>query len=589
MTDKNLTFRRHEFGDVHEMQKQHLANQDVISDYDVDQSVIDIMNSILAFNTQNNSITANALFAESKIETATQRKNVVIDAKSFGYTPYSIISSKMMANITASASDVSGMPETVTIEKGTVFNGDHENGSVPFVAIRPYVASRDGNQYKFEDVELFQGSYGSIDIIIDRNRRSQIYEIPIDNIDTNYLEVYVQKAIDSEDFTEFSHSRSSINADGESKIYFLYETVNGRFALQFGDGVLGKAVEDKSIVRVVYLKTVGKEANGVRNVTFGSSPSVTSPLNKMSVTCRVTSKSAGGLDPESTNSIKRNAPKFYVSQNRGVIQSDYADIIRTRLPYINSISVWSGKEGKGYFDQFGRIYISANTDKSQFLTDKQKREIYDLVIDEIGVGGIIPIIVDVDNIYVDLDVKVYVDDFVFLKSSRITELVLGFSEKFNNDNLEKFGGVFEHSIYTEGVNNLDDTITSNVTSVKLQKRVFPDTRIRTAFEFSFMNKIKDVSSNSFTYDTKSVFIKSKIDGTLSIFEVIEGEDVLVRPNVGTVSFETGEVAIADLVVSRVNQLTKDIRFYATPLIPNVYSNRNNVVTINDVKVTVERK
>jgi hypothetical protein len=248
-----------------------------------------------------------------------------------------------------------------------------------------------------------------------------------------------------------------------------------------------------------------------------------------------------------------------------------------------------GKEGKGYFDQFGRIYISANTDKSQFLTDKQKREIYDLVIDEIGVGGIIPIIVDVDNIYVDLDVKVYVDDFVFLKSSRITELVLGFSEKFNNDNLEKFGGVFEHSIYTEGVNNLDDTITSNVTSVKLQKRVFPDTRIRTAFEFSFMNKIKDVSSNSFTYDTKSVFIKSKIDGTLSIFEVIEGEDVLVRPNVGTVSFETGEVAIADLVVSRVNQLTKDIRFYATPLIPNVYSNRNNVVTINDVKVTVERK
>ena len=588
MTDKALSFRNHEFGDVLANYRKFLSQQELISDYDVDQSVIDILISVLGYNTQNNSITANALYAETSIDTAVLRKNIVVRAKDYGYTPYSIICSKMMADITATATAQSGNPEQLNIEKGTIFFGEGETSQVPFVAIRPYTATREGNLYKFQDVELYQGTYGSVDIVIDKNRRSQLYEIPIDDIDTNYLEVYVQKSPDSEDFEEFWQAKTSINVDKDSKTYFLYETQSGRFAIQFGDGVIGRAVPDQSIIRVVYLKTVGRAGNGVKTAKFMSSVVPQDVMNKMLVATRVTSKSAGGLERESDYSIKRNAPKFFVSQNRGVINSDYADLIRSRLPYINSISVWSGREGHGYYDQFGRIYISANTEHSQILTDKQRKEIYDLVLDQIGVGGIIPIIVDVDNIFVDLEVKVFVDDFVFLKQSQIADLVRGYSELYNNDRLEQFGGIFEHSVYTAGVNNLDATISSNLTGVKISKRIFPDTRVMTNFEFSFMNPVKDVVSNSFTYSGKQVFIKSDSNGTLSIFEIIDGKDILVRDNVGSVNFESGDVSVADLIVSRVNQTTKDIRFSATPLINNIYSNKNNIVAINDVNVTVER-
>nr|CAI3971109.1 baseplate wedge subunit [Ochrobactrum phage ORM_20] len=588
MTDKALSFRNHEFGDVLTAYRKFLSQQNVISDYDQGQSVIDILVSVLGYNTQNNNITANALYSESSIDTAVLRKNIVVRAKDYGYTPYSIICSKAMVDVSVTATQQSGQPEQLSIEKGTIFFGEGETEQVPFVAIRPYTVKREGNTYKFTGVELYQGTYGSVDIIIDRNRRSQLYEIPIDDIDTNYLEVYVQKSPDSEDFEEFWQAKTSINVDKDSKSYFLYETQSGRFAIQFGDGVIGRAVPDQSIIRVVYLKTLGRAGNGVKNIKFMSSIIPQDPMNRMMVETRVTSKSAGGLERESDYSIKRNAPKFFVSQNRGVINSDYADLIRTRLPYINSISVWSGREGKGYYDQFGRIYISANTEHSQILTDKQTKEIYDLVLDEIGIGGIIPIIVDVDNIFVDLEVKVFVDDFVFLKQSQIADLVRGYAAFYNNDRLEKFGGIFEHSVFTAGVNNLDATISSNLTGVKISKRIYPDTRIKTNFEFSFMNPVKDVISNSFTYSGKQVFIKSALDGTLSIFEIIDGKDILVRQNVGNVNFETGEVAVADLIVSRVNQSTKDIRFSATPLINNIYSNKNNVVKINDVIVTVER-
>ena len=588
MTDKALSFKNHEFGDVLRAYRKFLSQQDIISDYDEDQSVMDIIISVLGYNTQNNSITANALYSEASIDTAVLRKNIVVQAKSFGYTPFSIICSKTMADVTVTATPQSGQPEQLSIEKGAIFFGEGETGHVPFVAIRPYTAQKEGNLYKFRDVELYQGTYGSIDIVIDKNRRSQLYEIPIDDIDTNYLEVYVQKSPDSEDFEEFSHAKTSINVNKDSKTYFLYETESGRYALQMGDGVLGREVADQSIIRVVYLKTLGPAGNNVKTLRFMSSVVPQDPINRMTTNVSVTSKSTGGLERETDYSIKRNAPKFWVSQNRGVINSDYADLIRTRLPYINSISVWSGREGHGYYDQFCRIYISANTEHSEILTDKQRREIYDLVLDEIGVGGIIPIIVNVDNIYVDLEVKVYVDDFVFLKQSQIADLVRGYADLYNKDRLEKFSGIFEHSIFTAGVNNLDATISNNLTGVKISKRIFPDTRVMTNFEFSFMNPVKDVITNSFTYSGKSVFIKSDSEGSLSIYEIIDGQDILVRSNVGHVNFETGDVQVADLIVSRVNQSTKDIRFSATPLINNIYSNKNNVVKINDVNVTVER-
>jgi hypothetical protein len=96
-------------------------------------------------------------------------------------------------------------------------------------------------------------------------------------------------------------------------------------------------------------------------------------------------------------------------------------------------------------------------------------------------------------------------------------------------------------------------------------------------------------SNNFTYDSKTVFIRSTTDGSLNIYEVINDKEVLVREKVGTVNFDTGELTVSNITINRVNPQTKDVRFYADPVINNVKSLRNNIVTISDISVTVEQK
>jgi hypothetical protein len=586
--NQTLKFREHDFGAVLANIRDFMKNQDVISDYNQDMSVIDLLNSVLAYNTQNNSITANSLFAEQNIDTAVLRKNIVKKAKEFGYVPYSTVSSKAAVDLTIVPSVLNEAPQTITLDKGTQFSGTSDSGIVVFTVVRTQSAPLVNGSYTFSGVELYQGSYGSVDIFVDRNRRSQIYEIPIDSIDLNFLEVYVQESPDSGNFVEFSSTDTSINITGVDKIYFLQELKQGRYGIEFGDGTIGQAINDGVIVRVVYFKTLGPVGNGVKSFSFKGAPDPTNKLNSYNVIATAITKSTGGLEAESDDSVKRNAPKFYVTQNRGANPTDYSDLIREKFPYINSISVWSGIEGKGFFDQFGRIYISANTQNSQFLTDSQKTDIKNLIINQVGIAGVIPIIVDVDNIYVDINSRVFVNDYVFLKSSDIVNKVKSYADSYNSTNLNRHNAEFEFSKFTAGIDQIDDSIKSNITSIKIYKRVFPDTRINTNFQTSFMNNVQNVVSNNFIFGTKTVFIKSTADGSLNIYEVVNGVEILVLAGVGTINFATGELTVSNITISKVNQQTKDIRFYADPVINNVKSLRNNIVTISNIDVVVEQ-
>lgn len=587
--DSALRFRNHDFGEVLRNLRDFMSKQDKISDYDVNASVMDSILSALAYNTQNNSITGNVLFAEQDIDVAVQRKNIVKKAKEYGYVPYSIVSSKSAVDITVVPKVLNEAPSSLTIDKGTQFVGATENDSAIFTVVRAVTAKLTDGVYRFSAVELYQGTYGSVDIVVDKNLRRQIYEIKIDDVDMNFLEVYIQETPDSQDFVEFKLANNSIKITGADPVYFLQEVNERRYGLEFGDGVIGKSVQDGVIVRVVFFKTMGEGGNGVKTFTFKSSPDVTNKINQYTVSVVANTKSTGGLPAESDESIRRNSVKFYVAQGRGVNPSDYSDLIRDNFPYINSISVWSGVEGRGFYDQFGRTYIAANTDKSQFLTDSQKKDIYDYIIESIGTSGVIPILVDVDNIYIDISTQVFVDGSVTLKSSDIINDVKKYAQEFNDENLNSFESIFEYSQFTAGIDKLNDSISSNDTTIQIYKRVFPDTRVSTNFSTSFMNPVKNVVSNNFTYDTKTVFIRSVSNGNLNIYEVIGGTDVLVKENVGSINFSTGELTVNDIVIARVNPQTKDVRFYAEPLTKNISSLKNNIVTISNVDVYPKQK
>ena len=60
---------------------------------------------------------------------------------------------------------------------------------------------------------------------------------------------------------------------------------------------------------------------------------------------------------------------------------------------------------------------------------------------------------------------------------------------FNTDSLTKFDGAFRHSQFTKLIDNTDDAITSNITTVKLSKDFTPTLLTSTKYTIPFNNAL----------------------------------------------------------------------------------------------------
>jgi hypothetical protein len=111
-----------------------------------------------------------------------------------------------------------------------------------------------------------------------------------------------------------------LGVDGNSKIFFLNEIEDERYELIFGDGVLGKKLDNGALIEVSYLITNGPASNGVRTFTFSGVLENTSGIspNSFSVTINSIIASSGGEELETTSKIRFNAPKTFGTQDSAV-------------------------------------------------------------------------------------------------------------------------------------------------------------------------------------------------------------------------------------------------------------------------------
>ena len=132
---------------------------------------------------------------------------------------------------------------------------------------------------------------------------------------------------------------------------------------------------NNNIVTLDYVITKGKDSNssGVA-VNSTSGFSMVDNVGGYSV-IEVTTKtlSSGGVDQETSESIRFNAPLTFTSQNRAVTADDYAAIIKKSFANIDSISTWGGEDQDP--PEYGRAYIAIKPLLSQTLTAEEKVEI----------------------------------------------------------------------------------------------------------------------------------------------------------------------------------------------------------------------
>ena len=147
---------------------------------------------------------------------------------------------------------------------------------------------------------------------------------------------------------QYSLVENILNVTSTSEIYLIQEVQDERYELLFGDGFIGKKLENDAVITVNYIITDGTDGNGMGNGnSFSYSGQILNSSGgtiQLDTTPPITTiqSSQNGAEIESISSIKYFAPRIYASQYRAVTPRDYEAIIKTIYPDTESVAVVGG-------------------------------------------------------------------------------------------------------------------------------------------------------------------------------------------------------------------------------------------------------
>ena len=583
-----------EFNEIKAQIKGYLRAQDQFSDYDFEGSSMTVLLDVLAYNTYYTAVNANLAVNEGFLETAVLRENVVKLARMIGYTPKSARSAQCVVDITVQT--VVPYPKTVTINKGLVLNFTGlDNNNFVFSLGTDTITSVDSTSgiASFKGITLFEGVFLTDTFVKDINQR-QRFILTNKNADTTSMKVEVTSGTITERYLQ---ATDITKIDSTSKVYFLEESEYEIPEILFGDGKVGKDLENGDVVSVSYSTSNGTGANGLKvfeNIgTFrdNNGQSITS-----GITVTATSFPDGGSRAETTESIKFAAPKFYSAFGRAVSTRDYEAIIPQIYPNVGSIACYGGEEAEP--PEFGKVFLAIKPKNADKLSLSEKNVVLKK-LREYSVAAIQPTIIDPSILFIDIDSFVYFNPNITRKEpSEVKNAVLGSLNVLNNSGeFNKFGGKFKYSKLQSIIDKSEAAITSNITRLKMRKNVTVDLNARVNYKICYGNRIKQgtsakptVSSSGFKIvgdDFNIFYLNDDGLGSLRLYYVKgTGEFEYVDGLWGTVDYSMGEIVINDLIISMTSVANNQLQIAAIPESNDIISLRETYLTVGIDNTTV---
>ena len=460
----NLRVSELDFDTIKANMKTYLRSQSEFNDYDFEGSAMNILLDVLAYNAHYMGMYANMIANEMFLDTAQLRNSVISHARLLGYTPRSTTGSTAYVDIVVSPPSGNAQG-TLTLPSSTPFISEAIDGiNYNFVTLESYTANKSSNTFTFSNVAIKEGEPITFLFTQDQNNPKQKFPIPSGTIDTDTLSVVVQVSSSNTSQQVYTLADDLTELGANSYVYFLDETENGSYTIYFGDGTIGRAISNGSIVRVGYLDTNGDQANRANVFTSAN------PIGGFSnVSVATVTKSAGGAPKESIEDIKFRAPIFYTTQNRAVTKNDYSLLLKRDYPNIDSISIWGGEEYTP--PKYGKVFISMKPKDGYVFTTQEKQSIIDDIIATRSVLTVTPEIIDPDYLYLKFAIKVYYDP---KKTTRTAEELKSAIRtailNYRDTTLDSFNSVFRASKLHYLLDKVDKSITSNDFSLFLQKR-----------------------------------------------------------------------------------------------------------------------
>jgi hypothetical protein len=568
--------------------KRFLSNQNEFKDYDFEGSSMAILLDLLAYNTHYLAYNANFVANEMFMDTAQLRSSVASLAKLVGYTPNS--ARAPVADLKLVINDGTGA--TITIPAGTKFSSSIDGLTYTFVSIADKTIQPVDGIYTAQSLEVYEGTYVSYTYTYDSSDIDQRFLIPSDRADSTTIKVAVQNSASDTTSNTYTKATSITELDGTSKVFFLQEAEDGQFEIYFGDGVIGKALDDGNIISISYVVTNKTEANGA--TSFSLSGSI-SGFNDITLT--VNSSAQGGNEPEALQSIKQNASSFYSAQDRAVTTEDYKTKVKQLYANTQSVSAWGGEDAETPF--YGRVYISILPTSGSNLTDSTKdRIVKDLK--KFSVASVTPVIIDPETTDVLLTTTVKFDEKTTTKvADTIKSNVITTITNYNANTLQSFDTMFRHSKLTGLIDDTDNSILSNITTVQLRKSFTPTIGSSTKYSINFANALYNphsghntssggiLSSTGFKIDgntTDVFFLDDDGNGNVRRYKMDGSVRSYANSTQGTINYTTGLVEVNSLNVSNI----ENIRGAASTVIEvTVKPNSNDIVPIRNQVLDID--
>ena len=608
-------FSNLDFDQIKTSIKDYLRSNSDFTDFDFEGSNFSVLIDTLAYNTYITAVNSNLVVNESFLDSATVRENVVSLARNIGYVPRS----RTAAKATISLNNISNSeqftqdnaPSTVTLKAGLVCIGTGSNTTYTFcipedvtttVKLGTSTTSTDpttgvetttfnGYTASFTDIEVLQGTFLQKSFVVDGSLDQRFI---LDNpfIDTSTIVVYVKDSLeDADKGILFTKIDNILNIKPSSTTFLLQEVQDERYELLFGDGTFGKKLENGKTINISYIVTDGKDGNGPSSFSFAgtieSSPGVNVNLAS-NPSISVTSGASNGGNIESVDSIKYFAPRLYSSQYRAVTARDYEAIIQQVYPNTESVSVVGGEEIDP--PQFGTVFITIKPQNGEFVSDFDKERILS-DLKNYSLTGINQKIVDLKILHIELE------SFIYYNSSKVKEIsglrtnvINGLTEYSKSTEINKFGGRFKYSKVLSVIDNIEDSITSNITRVRIRRNLNALVNQFAQYELCFGNQFNvkpeglNIKSTGFTISgvSSTVYLSDtpnadKKTGIISIVrrDVVDGEKIVIVENAGTVDYIKGEINLTTINITSTVKPNNVIEVQAFP-------ESNDVIGLQDL-------
>lgn len=286
---------------------------------------------------------------------------------------------------------------------------------------------------------------------------------------------------------------------------------------------------------ISYDRVAGSESNGAK--TF----SPDSTLDGKEVKISTVAIAIGGSEKEELESIRKNAPYLYATQNRMVTAEDYsALILRNFSGVINDIKSWGGEDNLP--PQYGSVFVSIDFDTDDTsIQGKTKNDIVALARD-LSVASFDVQFVDPVNTFLEIStVFQWNQNLTSQSKTSIESTVKNTMKSFFDANLGSFDQSFRRSNLLTQIDDTDPSILSSRADIKMQYRLVPRSGV-SSYTITFPTSIAAPEDDIFIINSDTFFLNGKVCKLRNRL----GSNIIEVFNTKTASSEVDNVGYYDI-------------------------------------------